>query len=194
MFLNFGFKSVTMDDIASEMGISKKTIYAHFETKAGLVDASTQYLFDEITDGIGELQKEKLNPILESYRMKEYVQKMLKNEKTSPQFQLKKYYPKLYKHFRNKQFEVTQRFLTENLERGINSGHYRSDIPLSFISRMHFVGMLGIKDKNLFPEDEYSNPKLMGYFLEYHLRAISTPTGLKTLQSLIAKYEENHEE
>lgn len=189
MFLNLGFKSITMDDIAGEMGISKKTIYTHFETKANLVEASSQYLFDEIIDGISSLHKENHNPIVESYKMKEYVQRMLKNEKTSPQFQLKKYYPKLYKNLRNKQFEVTQRFLIGNLERGITSGHYRSDIQLSFITRMHFVGMLGIKDKNLFPEEEYSNPKLMEYFLEYHIRAIATPKGLKTLQELINKKE-----
>ena len=52
LFLNLGFKSVTMDDIANEMGISKKTIYQHFENKTKLVEAATFNLFDIICDGI----------------------------------------------------------------------------------------------------------------------------------------------
>ncbi len=192
MFLNLGFKTATMDDIAQSMGISKKTIYAHFKTKSKLVEASAQHLFDEIIAAIGKLQKEELNPVVEKFEMKDMVNKMLKNEKTSPHFQLKKYYPRIHDKFRNKQFDVTQQFVITNLQRGITSGHYRSDIPISFISRLHFVGMLSIKDQNLFPEEEYTNPKLMEYFLEYHLRAIVTEKGLETLKEILKNKEQNN--
>ena len=52
MFLNLGFKSVTMDDIASNSGVSKKTIYAHFSNKTDLVEAVTNYIFDLVCSGI----------------------------------------------------------------------------------------------------------------------------------------------
>ena len=55
LFLTLGFKSVTMDDIASEMGISKKTIYVHFKNKTKLVEAVTFYLFATICTGIDSI-------------------------------------------------------------------------------------------------------------------------------------------
>lgn len=190
MFLSLGFKSVTMDDIANKLGISKKTIYAHFDTKTKLVEAATHYLFDTINDGIKQIQSEKKNPILENYEIKRFSMCNLKDEETSPQYQLEKYYPKIFASLKTKQFNLVQRCVIENLERGITTGHYRSDIPISFISRIHYVGMMGIKDKKLFPEDEYSNKKLMEYFLKYHLYAICTPKGLETLEALLNKNEE----
>ena len=52
MFLSFGFKSVTMDDIAADLGMSKKTIYSHFSTKKKLVEASTFYVLDNVNETI----------------------------------------------------------------------------------------------------------------------------------------------
>ncbi|MGM0933744.1 MAG: TetR/AcrR family transcriptional regulator [Bacteroidota bacterium] len=187
MFLNLGFKSVTMDDIANEMAISKKTIYAHFDTKTKLVQAVTNHLFENIDQGIKDIRAKKMNPIEEIYEIKSFSMKYLKDEKTSPQYQLQKYYPKIYKSISSRQYELVQCCVIENLECGITTGHYRSDIPISFISRIHFTGMMGLKDKDLFPTEEYSNAKLMEYFVEYHIRAISTPKGLKTLQEFLNK-------
>lgn len=193
MFLNLGFKSVTMDDIAHEMAISKKTIYAHFDTKTKLVQAVTNHLFESIDKGINEIRAKRMNPIEEIYEIKSYSMKFLKDEKTSPQFQLQKYYPKIYQSISSRQYELVQCCVIENLERGITTGHYRSNIPISFISRIHFTGMMGLKDKDLFPTEEYSNHKLMEYFVEYHIRAISTEKGLKTLQKfLIERKKLNH--
>ncbi|MGY5850737.1 TetR/AcrR family transcriptional regulator [Salegentibacter sp. F14] len=187
MFLNLGFKSVTMDDIAGEMAISKKTIYAHFDTKTKLVQAVTNHLFESINQGIRDIRAKHMNPIEEIYEIKSLSMKYLKDEKTSPQYQLQKYYPKIYQSISSKQYELVQCCVIENLESGITSGHYRSDIPISFISRIHFTGMMGLKDKDLFPIEEYSNAKLMEYFVEYHIRAISTPKGLKALQEFLNK-------
>ena len=86
MFLNYGFKSVTMDDLASEMGISKKTIYTHFQNKTKLVEATTDYLFCNISEGIDTILKEKNDPIEELYLIKAFVMKHLKDEKASPQY------------------------------------------------------------------------------------------------------------
>ena len=93
MFLNLGFKSVTMDDIANEIGISKKTIYAHFDTKTKLVEAVTFYLFNMISNGIDEINARKLNAIEELFAVKSFIGEHLKDEKSSPFYQLQKYYP-----------------------------------------------------------------------------------------------------
>ncbi len=94
MFLNYGFKSVTMDDIANKMGISKKTIYAHYVNKTKLVEDCTMHLFDTISQGIDHICSLGKNPIEELYEIKKFAMVHLKDEKSSPQYQLQKYYPK----------------------------------------------------------------------------------------------------
>ena len=96
LFLNLGFKSVTMDDIANEMGISKKTIYTHFNNKTALVTEVTSSLFCVISEGIDLICAAEKNSIEELYEIKRFVMEHLKNEKSSPQYQLQKYYPKIY--------------------------------------------------------------------------------------------------
>ncbi|MGB8704466.1 MAG: TetR/AcrR family transcriptional regulator, partial [Gillisia sp.] len=106
MFLNLGFKSVTMDDIASAIGASKKTIYTHFSTKTKLVEASSRHILKKISTGINEIRKKQHNPIEEVFAIKEFVKQHLKNEKASPQFQLKKYYPKIFESLKGSQLEI----------------------------------------------------------------------------------------
>ena len=187
LFLNLGFKSVTMDDLATEMGISKKTIYTHFQNKTELVKATTDHLFCCISDGIDTIIDQKNGPIEELYEIKAFVMKHLKDEKASPQYQLQKYYPKIYSGLKYRQFEVMQDCVIENLDRGITSGIYRKNIDIQFISRIYFVGIVGIKDQDTFPMQKFPMIKLMEDYLEYHVRGIATEKGLEILNNLLIK-------
>jgi len=191
LFLNLGFKSVTMDDIANEMGISKKTIYVHFKNKTKLVEAVTFYLFETISNGIDHICDASHNPIEELYDIKMFVMHHLKNEKTSPQYQLKKYYPQIFEVLREKQFEKMHESVKESLSKGIDTNVFRSNIDVDFISRMYFNGMTGIKDVSIFPTSMYNQNYLMERYLEYHLRAIVTDNGLKILNQFITKNQSN---
>ncbi|MEW4923887.1 TetR/AcrR family transcriptional regulator [Algibacter sp. 2305UL17-15] len=185
LFLNYGFKSVTMDDIANKLGISKKTIYQHFDNKTKLVQASTLQLFEFISEGINHICALEKNPIEEIYSIKQFIMEHLKNEKSSPQYQLQKYYPRIFKTLKEKQFCTMQDCVTNNLNRGIQLGLYRDTIHMDFISRIYFNAMIVIKDKDLFPEDKFSMPMLMNNYLEYHLRGICTPKGLEIVTNYI---------
>lgn len=185
MFLNLGFKSVTMDDLASEMGISKKTIYTHFKNKNKLVEATTDHLFCEICDGIDAILEEKNDPIEELYAIKSFVMQHLKDEKTSPQYQLQKYYPEIHNSLKTKQFEVLQECIIENLNRGIEKGVFRETIDVETISRLYFIGVVGIKDHQMFPKLLFPIKQLMEDYLEYHVRGIATDKGLTILNHLI---------
>ena len=189
LFLNLGFKSVTMDDIANAMGISKKTIYAHFKNKTELVKASTFYLFDVVCDGIDIICSQEKNPIEELYQIKAFAMKHLKDEKSSPQYQLQKYYPKIYETLKFKQFEIMKDCVSKNLERGIALKLYRDNLNVDFITRIYFNGMIGIKNKELFPQEKFTMKALMEDYLEYHLRGITTAEGLTFLNSLLERNE-----
>ena len=90
LFLSLGFKSVTMDDIANAIGISKKTIYAHFSNKTALVEVVIFETLDHIYEGIDKINASSINPIEELYDIKLFVMNYFKNERVSPQYQLKK--------------------------------------------------------------------------------------------------------
>lgn len=185
MFLSLGFKSVTMDDIAAALGISKKTIYQHYSNKTELVQASVFHVFETVCSSINQVCEAGLNPIQELYQIKKVVREQLKHESSSPYNQLKKYYPQLFDQLIKKQYEVMIESVTENIRRGIALGLFREDVDVFFISRIYFSGMNSIKDEDLFPHQTHSIQYLTSLFLEYHLRAIVTPKGLEMLNEFI---------
>lgn len=185
MFLSYGFKSVTMDDIANEMGISKKTIYVHYSNKAKLVDAVSFYLFDSICDGIDHICDCSANPIQELYDIKMFVMQHLKNEKSSPQYQLKKYYPETYKKLHSAQFRKMHESVQESLQKGVDTKLFRANLDVDFIARLYFNGMVGIKDDSIFPAEKFTKEYLLESFLEYHLRAIVSDKGMTILNKFI---------
>ena len=185
LFLTFGFKSITMDDIANKIGISKKTIYQHFDNKTKLVEATTLHMFEIISQGIDCICMLDKNPIEEIYEIKQFVMMHLKDEKSSPQYQLQKYYPKIFESLKSKQFCKMQGCVTNNLMKGVEKGLYRANINIDFMSRLYFNCMMSLKDKTLFPLENFSMNMLMDNYLEYHIRGICTPKGQDILNKLL---------
>jgi len=187
MFLNLGFKSVTMDDIASELGMSKKTIYSHFPTKLKLVQATTFFVMDNVNEAICNILSADLNPIEEVFTIKSVINNQLKNEKSSPHYQLQKYYPKIFEQLNNKQFESVNECVVSNLNRGIEEGYYRKEINIDLITRFYFSGNMSLANNEIFPLNTYGMSELKDAYLEYHIRAIATEKGLQTLINILKK-------
>jgi TetR/AcrR family transcriptional regulator, cholesterol catabolism regulator len=185
MFLKGGFKSVTMDDIASEMGISKKTIYQHFETKPKLIEAVTQHLHETISHGIDKICSVGKDPIDELFDIKEFVMNYLKNESTAQIYQLQKYYPKIHKTLMTKYFEKMADCIIRNLRNGITKGLFRENLNIEIIGRFYFSGMTSLRDAELFTPDKFSYSDVQHAYLEYHLRGICTPKGIQILEKLL---------
>ena len=185
MFLTHGFKSVTMDEIASKMGISKKTIYHHFENKNDLVEATTLHLFETISSGIDKIMLLDNNPIEELFVIKDFVMKHLKDESISPIYQLQKFYPNIHKTLMMRQFEKMDYCVIDNLNKGMQQGLFRNNLNLELIGRFYFAGMTSIKDAELFNPEEFSSKLVQDTYLEYHLRAICTQKGIEKLEQLL---------
>ena len=188
LFLELGFKNVTMDDIAYAMGISKKTIYIHFSNKTELIENVVFSVLEFFHKNIEQIIKEAVNPIEELYDIKMFVMNYLKNERGSTQFQLKKYYPNIFEQLEVKKFQKMHSSVEKGLKKGIKLNLFRDNIDVGFISRVYFMGMTGIRNTDVFSEEDFSKNYLMESYLEYHLRAIVTAKGLKILN----KYIENN--
>ena len=187
LFLTLGFKNVTMDDIASAMGISKKTIYTHFSNKTELVGTVTFSILEHIYKAIEQINKSAINPIEELYEIKLFLLNYLKNERGSAHYQLKKYYPKIFEELEIKKFEKMHSSVERSLKKGVELQLFRGNIDVAFISRVYFVGMSGIRDTTVFSEDQFNKNYLLESYLEYHLRAIVTEKGLNILNKHIKK-------
>ncbi|OYQ38274.1 TetR family transcriptional regulator [Flavobacterium cyanobacteriorum] len=187
MFLRLGFKSVTMDDIAAELGISKKTIYLHFANKNELVNASAMHLFETISAGIDKIHEAGKNPIEEIFEVRNFIMQHLNDEKVSPFYQLQKFFPEVYQTLRGLQFGKMNGSMKENLRKGIETGIYQQDIDIEFVSRIYFTGLTGIKDTEIFPQSLFNAQQLTKKYLEYHLKAIATPKGLDILKTELKK-------
>lgn len=187
LFLALGFKSVTMDDLANEIGISKKTIYKYFSNKEDLVAASTTYLHTQISETICQITTQGLNAISENFAIKTAFKDIFKKSKTSPMFQLRKYYPKIYKNLINNEFEMFKQCVGGNIEKGIHEGYYRKDLDKDIVLKFYFILVFGLHDNDIFNLEKYDLNQLDIKSLEYHTRAIATTKGILELEKELKK-------
>jgi len=182
LFLQYGYKAVTMDDIAEHMRISKKTIYIYFDDKISLVRSVVLEVFEEVKDKIIEIQSSMDNPIEALYEIKKIAVQVLGKKDKSPQYQLQKYYPSIYTEIRKKELSALGVSFELSLKKGMESGLFRSALNTEFITRIYFNGFRGLRDIELFPPENYDIDLIIGEYIDYHLRAIVTPKGLKFLE------------
>ena len=181
-FIQYGFKSVTMDDIAKLLSISKKTIYEHFANKTELVKDCVEFVFDELSQDISQIQKLESNPIEGLFEIKKIAIKHMANKSRSPQFQLQKYYPEIYTKLKQKELKTMGKGFKKSLKRGIEMKLFRPAIDIEFITRLYFNGITGLRNPKLFPATEYDSSDLLENYLDYHLRAIATAKGIALLE------------
>jgi len=181
MFLIQGAKGLTMDIIAYEMRISKKTIYKYFNAKRELIKAGSEYLFHKITSGIHKIMELNENPIKEIYLIKDFVFKVLKSENTSPYFQFQKYFPKIYRSLITHQFTEMDTCITKNIKKGIEQGLYKNENNIKLLSRFFFIGINNVKNLILFNPKHFSAFEVQDVYLNFYLRAICTKKGLDYL-------------
>mgnify|MGYP001430331408 FL=1 len=184
LFLSLGFKSVTMDDLANSMGISKKTIYQFFKNKNYLISSCMEVLQKGVVKSFKQISINAENPIIELFHVKKEAMKILGNTENAPQFQLQKFYPEIYQELKSREFDLVRDVIQESLKKGIKSGYFREEINIDFITRIYINGMRGVRDINLFPLNEFKIEKVIEDFLEYHVRAISTKKGLILLNKI----------
>ncbi len=187
LFLSLGFKSVTMDDLANEMGISKKTIYKYFSNKEDLVDATTNFVHTQISETICQITTQGLNAISENFAIKIAFKDIFKKSKTSPMFQLKKYYHKTYAKLIANEFEIFKECIGNNIEKGIKEGLYKKDLKKDIVLKFYFMLVFGLHDNDIFNLEDYDLNELDIEALEYHTRAIATSKGILELEKELNK-------
>jgi len=187
IFLKLGFKSVTMDDIANELAISKKTIYKYFKNKEELVDQTIIHLHETMHNNILCICDKGFNAIEENFEIKNMFKDLFKNSDDSPMFQLKKYYPKTHNKIMKKEFSMFKDCILNNVEKGINEGLYRGNLDKELTTKFYFSLVMSIHDSTLYTYNKNTLIRLESCVLEYHTRAIATLKGLQILEEQLEK-------
>jgi AcrR family transcriptional regulator len=179
MFLKLGFKSITMDDIAGEMCISKKTIYKYFANKELLIEESVQVIHTEVNDIIAEITSKDFNAIEENFKIRRMFDDMFKSTDTSPIYQLKKHYPEVYYKVEKNQLEMCQSCFKENIQKGIAQGLYREEINIDAYVSFYYALIFTINENTRSEREAFA---LEMQALEYHTRAMATAKGIAELE------------
>jgi AcrR family transcriptional regulator len=179
MFLKLGFKSITMDDIACEMCISKKTIYKYFANKELLIEESTQLVHKEVHETINEIVAKNYNAIEENFEIRRMFKEMFKYTETSPIYQLKRHYPEVYQKVLGYQIDICEGCFRDNILKGISEGLYRSDIDVENYVKFYYTLIFSISENTALEKDANILEQIA---LEYHIRAMATLAGVIELE------------
>lgn len=190
LFLTSGIRSITMDDIARHLGMSKKTIYQFFKDKNELVIALTKKKLQEDEEQIIDIVSKAANVIEEMMNMTKCSEEIFSRINPVVIHDLQKYHTEAWNDFQKFKVEFLTQKMEELLTKGMGQGYIRTDIDVKIIARMRVNQVeLGF-NTSIFPVSEFSPWKVQIQFLDHFNYGICTLEGYK----LLDEYKKNNNE
>lgn len=189
LFMQFGLRSVSMDDIANALGISKKTIYQFYSDKDALVDDVMTSVFDNDEVCCDRDRKSSENAIHEIFLAVDFMVEMFKTMNTSVLFDLKKYYPNSYMRFLKHKDNYLYGVILNNMKRGIAEELYREDLKIEVLARYRVESVLLPFNPEFQHKIKESLASIQEEITLHFLFGLVTPKGYK----LALKYQQNRQ-
>lgn len=188
LYKKYGVKSVTMEDVSRELGISKKTLYTHVADKKELVEKVIHYDFDVVKDCFMEVfDREGLNAIEQLFEVNYFMRNLLKYHSFSLEYDLKKYYPDLFREIsERKQHEMYKSVLT-NMKKGKAEGIYREELNEELIAKLYVSRIVSAHESEFMTIEDFIAPEAYKEYFVYHIRGIANEKGIKILENNIDK-------
>lgn len=187
LFLKYGLRSTSMDDICSHLKISKKTLYQFFSNKDDVVEQVMVHRRNNhrIRENIALLKQHNSVEIMLSFR--DHIISSLSTHMPANLFDLKKYHPDVYQRVNEKGEEFIHGLFSEVIGKGISEGYFRPDIDQDvqvylFVNQMAFIG-----EPETISNTKYPVAIIVSTIVENIIRSFATPEGLKVLEKLINK-------
>lgn len=186
LFLQFGVKSVNMDQIAISCGISKKTLYKHVKNKEDLLvkvfEQAAAFMKAELEEAISQVNG---NAIDQLFAMERFAEVRMRDDKDRLLHQLDHYYPSIAKGMKVKREDIVFTVTKRNLEQGIREGLYRADLHVDHITLLYYGHILAVHE-GVVSNENIKLDQLRKTSLRYHIRGIAAANGLEYLNQLIA--------
>lgn len=186
LVMQYGIRSVSMDDIASSLGMSKKTIYQYFADKDELVEAVIADKINVNQDCCLQDRSKAKDAIHEVFLAIEMMQDMFENMNPAVIYDMEKFHPKAYAHFTQHKSNFLYKILRENIERGIQEELYRPDVDADIMVKLRLESMMLAFNQHVFPQSKYSMIHVETELTEHFLFGLASQKGHK----LILKYQQ----
>lgn len=187
VFMTYGIKSVTMDDMAARLGISKKTLYQHVKDKNDLVEQVLRLTSEQRRCRICEVIGGDRNAIDEFFELTVHVAATVKGIHPSIHFDLEKYHPEAFRSWKEGQRKEAYDTVVYNLEAGLREGLYREGLHIPTIATVYIARFDMILDGELFPPERFNRQELLWEIFRYHIRGVATAKGLKYLEQKVKR-------
>ncbi len=181
LYFTYGIKSVTMDDVAKHLGISKKTLYAIVKDKDQLVNLVVDSQIEMHKQQDIALKNRKIGALEEMLVVFELVSELLRNMNPSYQYDMNKYYPELSSKFISFKENQLCKNIKENLIKGKKEGIYRQEINEEIIAQMNSERNLSMFRNNENMQSWITHDSFQEIFL-YHIHAILSDKGRQLLK------------
>jgi len=188
LFRQYGFKTITMDDIARRAGISKKTLHQHFANKNEVVNESVTWYKCKITEMCDAAMNESENAIEGMVRTMSMFDQINRQINPMAMLELERYYPEGFIRFKDSLLKQDVVSIKENIERGQEQGLYRAEINADFMARYRMEISLIVFHPNLLVTDREDMHRVAHEISEHFLYGIMTPKGEKLYQKYKEKY------
>jgi AcrR family transcriptional regulator len=189
LFRSYGVRSVTMDEIATQLGISKKTIYQFFADKEEIVSAVFQSMIAEHKECCLKDKELALDPIHEIFLAYDMTMEMFRHMNASIIYDLMKYHPMVYTKFAEFKNKFLLQIITNNLKKGIEIGIYRPEINIDILSRFRIESAMMPFNPQIFPDNGKNIAAIEGEIFYHFMYGIVNAKGLK----LIEKYKKQRQ-
>jgi AcrR family transcriptional regulator len=179
LFFKYGVRSVSMEDLCRDLGLSKKKFYQFVSSKNELVEKllelerrNFEVIFDQHNfDGV--------NAIDVLLIVSREIGEKFRDVSPSMTFDLKKYYPEIYHRHVEERIEFIYEMIQLNIKKGINKGMYRSDLSIELVARMYIRRLIDLHNPEFFPADKFSFQTLFDVMFDNFIRGIATPEGIE---------------
>jgi AcrR family transcriptional regulator len=186
LFMQYGLRSVSMDDIASSLGISKKTIYLYYADKDELVDAVVESEFKK-NESICEYDRiHSKNAIDEIFLAMDKVVEMFGTMNPSLLFDMHKYYPNAFQKFHTYKNDYLYNVIRDNIARGIKEELYRPELNIDIIARFRVESVMIPFNPEFYTRMKYNLAEIEEEFIIHFLFGMASPKGYK----MIVKYQQ----
>ena len=190
LFFRHGIKSITMDDVAAHLGMSKKTIYQFYADKNAIVCALTDLEISTQLLDMEETRKTSVNAIDEIFKTMNCLSRTFIKINANVFYDMQKFHPESWKRFDDFKEKKMMSFVEENLLSGMKDELYRSDLNAKIMAKFRMEEVALAFNPMIFPPDKYNIKEVQIILLDHFVHGITTLKGHK----LINKYKEIKEE
>jgi len=178
MFMRYGIRSMTMDDIARELGVSKKTLYQDFQDKNSLIAQAINFDLSLSQHLVKQVLKPELTAIEEFYQLNGQIHFIRSRYSETFHYDLKRYMPDTYQSWLEKRRLSVYTSITHNLKKGKREGVYRSDLNDSIIGKLYVAKLEMFETSDVIDDHESLSLDFIRELFFYHLHGICNQSGL----------------